>query len=591
MAAPPSSSVRSWWSRPRWWVAGALVLYLAICSVLVVRARTAAADGADELSLAREEVDIGDVLDGSASTRLLAARTDFSRANGLFRNPVLLPLRPLPIIGRQLRSSVSLTDAGVDVLDVGVVAVDEIRDLVDDAAPQGTERIALLRDLEIVTADVRAALADVDLGPASGLIAPLADARNELAGQLADVDQLAADGQVATAGLADILEGPSSYLVLAANNAEMRSGSGMFLSAGVATFVDGEIEISDFEGTGDLTLDEGVGLPPELEKLYGWADPDQEWRSLGLSPRFPVNAEVASRMWTALGRLPVDGVLSVDVSALALILRVTGPVELADGGTIDADNVLPTLLHDQYAVIQERDDLNDENVARQEQLSTVAGAVIEALEDPGLDVADLAETLRAAGSTRHLFAWSADESQQAVWDALGVDGDLGPESLLVGVANRGGNKLDQYLDVSSRLELVERSGDELRMALTVSVTNNAPVDDLPYVIGFDPPDGLGPAGYGGFVTVSLPAGARELVAPGATAVASGPDGPTTHVGLDLMVASGETVDTRLEFVLDESRRIVRIEPDARIPAMAWSVPSGESWDDSIGHTVDVSETP
>ncbi len=53
----------------------------------------------------------------------------------------------------------------------GVVAVDEIRDLVDDDAPQGTERIALLRDLEIVTADVRAALADVDLGPASGLIA------------------------------------------------------------------------------------------------------------------------------------------------------------------------------------------------------------------------------------------------------------------------------------------------------------------------------------------------------------------------------------------------------------------------------------
>ncbi len=85
----------------------------------------------------------------------------------------------------------------------------------------------------------------------------------------------------------------------------------MFLSAGVATFVDGEIEISDFEGTGDLTLDEGVGLPPELEQLYGWADPDQEWRSLGLSPRFPVNAEVASRMWTgarsASGRRRVVG--------------------------------------------------------------------------------------------------------------------------------------------------------------------------------------------------------------------------------------------------------------------------------------------
>ena len=49
-----------------------------------------------------------------------------------------------------------------------------------------------------------------------------------------------------------------------------------------------------------------------------------------------------------------------------------------------------------------------------------------------------------------------------------------------------------------------------------------------------------------------------------------------------------TDPVRFEDVLDI---IVRIEPDARIPAIAWSVPSGETWDDSTGHTVDVSETP
>ena len=36
----------------------------------------------------------------------------------------------------------------------------------------------------------------------------------------------------ASTGIAQMAQGPSKYLVLAANNAEMRAGSGMLLSAG-----------------------------------------------------------------------------------------------------------------------------------------------------------------------------------------------------------------------------------------------------------------------------------------------------------------------------------------------------------------------
>lgn len=541
------------------------------------------------MSAAREEIEIGGVLDGSAAERLSEARVHFDSAASRLGNPVLLPLRPLPVVGRQLRSGSALADAGVEVLDIGVDTVNRVRAVIGDSAPAPQERISVLRELETVTTEARSALAAVDLGPGSGLFSPLADARNELAKRLGDVDQLAADGQQATAGLADLLEGPSTYLVLAANNAEMRTGSGMFLSAGVVTFEQGELNLGDFEGTGDLTLDEGVGSPPELEKLYGWAHPDREWRSLGLTPRFPVNAELATRLWSGLGRLPVDGVLAIDVSALSLILEVTGPVELADGQTIDSDNVAPRLMHDQYDVIRERDDLNDENVARQEQLSTVAAEVLDAFERPDLDLSLLAENLRAAARTRHLFAWSPDPERQAMWEVLGVDGDLEGHSLMVGVANRGGNKLDQYLKVEAAIETVGPV-DSSRYALTVTVTNRAPTDDLPYVIGFDPPPLLGPGGYTGFVTMNLPAGARDLDTGDATVVAVGPDGPTTHVALDLAVPSGETVQTRVEFTLDGARSVIQIEADARLPAVAWTIPSGKSWDDSVARTVDLSET-
>ena len=54
----------------------------------------------------------------------------------------------------------------------------------------------------------------------------------------------------------------------------------------------------------------------EFTALWGFANPDEEWRNLVLSPRYPASADLARDMWAALGRPPVDGVLMVDIAAL-----------------------------------------------------------------------------------------------------------------------------------------------------------------------------------------------------------------------------------------------------------------------------------
>ena len=78
-------------------------------------------------------------------------------------------------------------------------------------------------------------------------------------------------------------------LLLAANNAEMKAGMGMHLSAGVITVQDGDFETSPFFPTGDAVhVTEGrAEVPAELEAMYGriW-DFGREWRTTSTTPDF-----------------------------------------------------------------------------------------------------------------------------------------------------------------------------------------------------------------------------------------------------------------------------------------------------------------
>ena len=58
----------------------------------------------------------------------------------------------------------------------------------------------------------------------------------------------------ASKGIAQMAEGPSKYLVLAANNSEMRAGSGMLLSAGVMNMANGQFDLGPMTDTGRLIV-------------------------------------------------------------------------------------------------------------------------------------------------------------------------------------------------------------------------------------------------------------------------------------------------------------------------------------------------
>ena len=79
--------------------------------------------------------------------------------------------------------------------------------------------------------------------------APLDRAHRRFATELDVLRGSAHNITLASTGIEQLLRGPGRYLVFAANNSEMRIGSGAFLSVGVLTTRDGQLDLGEIKST------------------------------------------------------------------------------------------------------------------------------------------------------------------------------------------------------------------------------------------------------------------------------------------------------------------------------------------------------
>lgn len=558
---------------------------LALATLAQVRRETQA--GIDRLEAARDVLTPSGLVRGEGVELLRGAEAEFERARNRVRSPLVAPLRVLPVVGRQVRSVDALTDAAAAVVDIGVEAVEDAGALLDGASPHGDERIELARRLSRVAGRSAARLDGIDLGPSRALIGPIRDARLRFEEELDRLLGATSDMRDATEAFAGFLEGPSTYLVLAANNAEMRVGSGTFLSAGILRAEHGRFTLSPMVPTADLEIPEdAVPMEADLAELWGFLKPNWEWRNLGSSPRFDTQAALAARMWEALGLGAIDGVMALDPVALQALLTATGPVSV-DGVEIGPHDVVREILLEQYRGLEGY----PEEQQRRDRLSSIAAAAIERLDDATWDAVDLIDNLRRAGEGRHILAWSSRPDEQAGWEAAGLAGSLGDDSLLLGVHNRGGNKLDQFLRVRSRLTTEPAGGGGTEVSVLVELRNETP-DGLPQYVAGPFPEAVGGAEglYQGFFVAQLPYYARDLVITDEAGepvglVSAGADGRNWVVSAYLEVARDRPRIVVVRFRLPDGADRLRVEPSARVPLVEWSS-SGEEWADDHGHVVE-----
>ncbi len=564
-------------------MASLILVWVVAVAVDLLMAVRQVRQGTEQVQAARDTLSANGLLSGAPLVPLRSAASNFASAHSLLASPVLWPIDVLPVLGRQLRSVQALASAAGQVSRTGVSTVGQARELLKLPHTAGPDRLRELHRLVQLASSTHAALSHVDLGPSQALIGTLASERAKFSKELNQVQTTLARTSAAASAAASILQGPQTYLLLTGNNAEMRSGSGSFLEAGIVTTGDGELHLSGVVPTTSLTVPiGGVHVGGDLQARWGWLLPAVDWRNLGLTPQFDVNGALAAQMWKFRTGQQVDGVMQLDVEGLRDLLTVTGPVTTATGLVASAANVDQLLLHDQYNG-EGYGDVATQAV-RVDQLGTLATAMMHALETRPLELHAMVNALSAETSGRHIMLWSANPATEAVWRSTGVSGQLTSTTLVSDLINRGGNKLDQYITMNSTLHLVTH-GERTSATMSVSLRNNTPSGQSAYIAGPYPGSGLRYGEYLGIVTANLPNDVRNLsVGAGETVVVNGQEGPTLLVGLTVDLLPGASRQITLHFSLPQSHGTLTVMPSARIPPETWSV-DGQQFTDTTTHTI------
>lgn len=563
-----------------------LLVWLGAAALSTHRAVGSARSGLEKMDGLRDTTDGGidslieslvgptdEIQEEDAAIRLSSAASDFADASSALDSWIMAPVKVIPVLGRQVRSASALARSAEIVASEAAVAVEELDAVLADSTADPGARLAAVGRSENALRLFREGIDEIDLGPNEALAGPLAAARNRFSDEYEEVLATVDEMVTVLAGVDSLLTGPTRYLVLGANNSEMRAGSGMLLQVAPMDVADGSFVTGDFLATGDLQLPPGEAeADADVEDLWGALSPAREWRNANLSPRFDTTGALTASMWEARGGGPVDGVLATDVPAIAALLELTGPVELPDGEVIESSTVEEDLLLGQYESLDDRDE-------RRERLGEIAGAVFEALNNRDVSASELLRVLRDLGAGRHLMMWSSDPVQQAAWEELGTSGTLAPDSMMLSVMNRGGNKLDQFLDVSSQMSIESTPGGS-RVTVEVALSNDSPMGLPTYVAGPVLGTGLEEGEYKGIVALTIPGGAGNVTTEGGVPVALGDDGPTRVAANEVRAKRGETATVAFAFDLPAEWESMTVLPSARVPTTAWSGPIGD-WEDGL----------
>ncbi|MFN0092390.1 MAG: DUF4012 domain-containing protein, partial [Acidimicrobiales bacterium] len=503
---PPPRRRRLVWALPVAAVALLGSAWLAMVANHALRSRSDALAAVHDLEALRAGVNVTDPDFEQIQSRLDSSAAHLESARRRMRAGWMAPLRPLPVVGRQLSSFDHLASSGATIASSMSELTREGRELETRFDDGAASPIAALNELSAAAGRAAAEIEGADLGPSSGLAPQLANAHTRLSGERADLVDGLRRLSDAAAGVAVFLD-DKRYLVLAGNPSEMRVGAGMILQVGtLATDGSAHPSLGGISSVGALQPGFAPSVDEHVTDNWRWLLPAVTWQNMAITPRFQIVAQEALAMWNSTAPDPAEGALFVDPLAMQALLRATGPVSV-EGREITADNVLAFLGHGQYV------ELDAASAQRRELLAELTQTVLAAAKDRKITPLALVRALQPAVEGRHIRAFALDEAQQRGWRALGLEASAGPNDLVVSLSNHAANKMDWWLQVTADLALTRTKDGTIEGVLTVEAANTIPDGEPPYVSQTLNNDGSKDPRYGryvGLVVMTLPGRAKGL---------------------------------------------------------------------------------
>lgn len=290
-------------------------------------------------------------------------------------------------------------------------------------------------------------------------------------------------------------DGKRVYFIAFLTPAEARGGGGFMGNWAELTIDNGTLKMTRFGRHTDLNE---AGDPEEkrITGPAGWVDhwgpyglvrangtaTTVAWSNLTISPNFPDTAQVISQLYPQSGGRRLDGVISMDVFALATLLEITGPIDVKGlDEPLASDNAVEFLLRGQYQ--------NTDFDNRVDMLASVAETTVNTLFRSTLpSPPNLAKLLAPLAAEGRLMAWASRDQEEQIFRRANMSGALpelgGGDGFTFALNNGGGNKIDAYLQGdASYVVTTNPATGQVHATATLILRNTAPADGLPdYVI-------------------------------------------------------------------------------------------------------------
>ena len=309
---------------------------------------------------------------------------------------------------------------------------------------------------------------------------PLETVRNKALGEIVPIQQ-AID---ALANIAPLLpdalgaSGPRRYLVAIDNQAEMRASGGAPLTLVLIEFNEGRISIP-IKGQTSTEL-----FPPMNAKVKWWGP--------SLNPFFPDNPRDAPMVvtnthpnllfsaremagaWAGGGFPTVDGVATLDLTAIGAALNAIGPIQSDAYGQVTGDQLGQILLIDAYEKFGQT-----EADARQAANQALVDQLLTKLLS-GHDLVSVAKAIAGTAPGRHFQVWMSNPTFEQVVLQGGAGGDVQPpkrgdwSAMYTQNANQSKVDVFQQRNVLVSVQLHDDGSAHVNQQLTL--TNATPAD-------------------------------------------------------------------------------------------------------------------
>jgi hypothetical protein len=470
----------------------------------------------DELGMAQDAIKADDI--DAARAHVAAARVHVddasSRVNG-FGGDVW---RWVPVAGgavNDARHLVGALDQATSVAEIGTEVYPKVMQS-DSLVLNSTVDLAQVEDIltSLNQAGLHLRAAADDLAAVKGntpiVGQQVRDARDEAMAKIEPLRTTYDEAEPVLDALPDVLgaDGDRHYIVAIMNPAELRYSGGATLTLVPLTLADGKVEFGDTVTNEDVVADtDGKIKWPKVKGNPFHTPGKTRLMNATFSPNWSQSGEELLRAWQVRFGQKCDGVITVDLQALARLMNLTGPVEAEGVGQLDSGNLVKVLAgsYDYYDTEEERKAIN----------AAVVPAFREKLFEGG-HFADKFETLANAAKGRHFALYFRDPRLQDAFEKRGLAGDLsGTDHDYLGVftQNINSSKADYWQARRVESDVKLAADGSAQVHLTVTIDNNSPVftppwtDNQPEDPAKDPHWGYYTRWAGNAVAVFLPKGA------------------------------------------------------------------------------------